>query len=105
MKRCLLTSTGALVGAAITVGVFIYNYWMYCCGRCTVGTLLTIGPFGLLLLGFTLAGGILLAALKYFRNRSYAMNTCACGIHPSRSWRYCPFCGAKCHPPATSSET
>ncbi len=105
MKRGLWTSTGAVFGVATAMGVFAYNYWMYCCGRCTVSSLLTLGPFGLLLLGCTVAGMGLLAAMRYFRSRRYAKDTCACGILLVRSWRYCPSCGARRQTLANSSES
>lgn len=94
MKRRLLAGSAALflVGGTF-LAVFCYNTWSWCCGRCTAGTFLTFGPFGLALLALNLLAVLLLVGLKLHRRLSLTRCRCRCGAVLAAGWLYCPDCG------------
>lgn len=96
MKRRILTGSTALLLIGLTVlSVFCYNYWSYCCGRCTASTFLTLGPFGLTLLGLDVLAGAVLSILK-IRRLKLPETRCRCGTNFSAGWSFCPDCGKPC---------
>jgi len=95
MKLRLLTGSAALLLTGGTVlAVFFYNTWSLCCGRCTVSTFLTPGPFGLALLALNLLAVFLLIGLKLRRRLSLARCRCRCGTTLVSGWLFCPDCGS-----------
>lgn len=97
MRKGHFPGTAAALLSVITLlSVFSYNYWSYCCGRCTLGTFFTLGPFGALLLGLTLVGALVLAVLRH-RRRPLGRRGCPCGSALATDWKYCPACGAPRH--------
>jgi hypothetical protein len=95
MRTRLFTGTAAaLLVAGTLLTVFCYNYWSYCCGRCTLGTFVTLGSFGVLFLGLTLVAALILAALRHRRRRPLDRSCCPCGSALATDWDYCPTCGA-----------
>jgi len=87
-------TAAALLSVIILLSVICYNYWSYCCGRCTLGTFFTLGPFGALLLGVTLVGALVLAVLRH-RRRPHGRRGCPCGSALATDWKFCPACGAQ----------
>jgi len=87
------TAVVILIGSALLL-VLCYNTWSYCCGRCTLGTFLTLGPFSALLLALILVAALVLAVLRR-RRRLLGRDRCACGAALDRLWRWCPACGAR----------
>ncbi|ALC16073.1 hypothetical protein DSOUD_1292 [Desulfuromonas soudanensis] len=93
MRKGLFTGPPpALLIAGTLLSVICYNYWSYCCGRCTLGTFVTLGPFGLLLLGLTLVGALVLLVLRH--RRRPGRPGCTCGSALASDWKFCPTCGA-----------
>lgn len=102
MKRRLLAGSAALLlGGGTVLAVFCYNTWSWCCGRCTFGTFLTLGPFGTALLGLIVLAALLLIFLKFSRRQRLAACRCRCGAPLASDWLFCPLCGdsvGKTHP-------
>jgi hypothetical protein len=97
MKRRILTGSAALLLIGVTVlSVFCYNYWSYCCGRCTARTFLVLGPFGLTLLGLDVLAAMVLVVLKIRRRLRPAEIRCRCGTTFDPEWAFCPDCGESC---------
>lgn len=94
MRKGHFPGTAAALLSVITLlSVICYNYWSYCCGRCTLGTFFTLGPFGALLLGLALVGALVLAVLRH-RRRPPGRRGCPCGSALGTDWKFCPACGA-----------
>jgi len=94
MKRRILTGSAALlIVGATALTVFVYNTWSYCCGRCTVGTFLTLGPFELALLALNALAAVLLLALRVRRRTRRSRDRCRCGVPVAGDWAFCPACG------------
>jgi hypothetical protein len=94
VKRRILTGSAALLIIGMTLlAVFGYNYWSYCCGRCTVGTFLTLGPFGLALLALNALAAAVLVALRIRRRMRHSRTRCRCGATLADGWGFCPDCG------------
>jgi hypothetical protein len=102
MKQRLLAGSAAmlLAGGAL-LAVFFYNAWSWCCGRCTATTFLTLGPFGLTLLGLNLLAVFLLVGLKLHRRHALSRAHCRCGTILTAQWLYCPGCGRAANSPPT----
>ncbi len=94
MRRRVFGTAALLLGLAVFVAVLGYNLWSYCCGRCSAQTFVTLGPFGLGLLGVALVAGLLLAVLKVRRQGRMAQLRCRCGTWLVPEWLFCPDCGA-----------
>lgn len=94
MKRHILTGSAALllIGGTL-LAVLGYNYWSYCCGRCTASTFLTLGPFGLALLGLNAVAAVALVVLKLRRRLRLSGTRCRCGTVLAEGWGFCPGCG------------
>ncbi len=91
MKRCIvILLLGSIAGAA----VLAYNFWAFCCGRCTLGHFLIFGPFEKTMIGLVLFAALCLVAIKVFRRRKLASNHCRCGELLSDNWAFCPECGS-----------
>lgn len=94
MLRRLLAGSAALLPVGATLAaVFCYNFWSWCCGRCTAATFLNVGPFGLVLLGLNLLAACLLLLLRR-RRLARRRGQCRCGTPLSPEWAFCPVCGA-----------
>lgn len=75
------------------LGLFVYNYWSFSCGYCTLESLRIISWPAKILIGINLLAASFLLLLN-FRARSldHARN-CNCGQPLISAWRYCPACG------------
>ncbi len=94
MKRqAIFGAATLLVGLGAAGTVLCYNFWSYCCGRCTTSTFMTLGPFGSGLLGLILAAGGLLVLLKARTRQRQNRLRCRCGVLLVPEWRFCPECG------------
>jgi hypothetical protein len=81
-----------LVGGAVAT-VFIYNFWSFCCGRCTMRTFLTPGVPGGFLLFATVTAGAVLLVVRRRRQDLLSRRRCHCGAAMADDWRYCSECG------------
>lgn len=95
MKR---VAVGIGVGAVAALAVLGYNYWAYCCGRCTLGGFFRFGLMDGLLLGLLPLALLVLLAVKRWRRRRLARSICPCGAPLADDWSFCPACGASRHP-------
>lgn len=95
MKRRTLARSASLLVGATTLAVLAYNYWSWCCGRCTARTFLTPGPFGFVLFALTVLAALLLLGLKVRRLARLSAARCRCGAILAEDWRFCPRCGLK----------
>jgi hypothetical protein len=96
MKRKRLSGVAKeilILFGAMTVAVFAYNTWAYCCGRCSMGTFMTIGPTGMGLLGANLVAFAVLVFLRLRRRRASSGRACSCGTSLGGDWHFCPDCG------------
>lgn len=83
----------ALLAGGVGLTVLSYNVWAFRCGHCTLTTFCTLGPYSCILLALTgVAAGVLLW-LKGKARRRLAKQRCACGVHLSERWVFCPVCG------------
>lgn len=82
-----------LLIATAGLGVFVYNYWSYSCGRCTADTLLTLGMPAKVLIGINALAfaGLLFVRFRHKSKQDSAY--CVCGAQLHSSWRFCPNCG------------
>ena len=94
IAREILILTGVM-----TAAVFAYNTWSYCCGRCSAGTFMTLGPVGMGLLGANLLAFAVLVWLRLRRRGSPPHDLCSCGTILAADWHFCPDCG---HPTRSS---
>lgn len=99
MKRRILTGSAALliIGTTVLI-VFGYNFWSYCCGRCTASTFLNPGPFGLALLALNALAAAVLVALRFHRRMRHSRVRCRCGTNLAEGWFFCPDCGEAASP-------
>ncbi len=90
-------------GAALAV--VAYNAWSYCCGRCSLKTFFTLGPAGLILLGFGLSAALALLVLRSRNRERLARGRCGCGEACPDQWSFCPRCGTERNAGAGSRKT
>lgn len=83
-----------LGGGAALLAIVFYNFWAYCCGRCTLRNFFTVGFPGALLLLANLGALVVLAALKLRRRKQLAERRCSCGGILADTWLFCTRCGA-----------
>lgn len=82
-----------LLVVATLLAVLGYNYWSWCCGRCTAATFLTLGPFGGILVVLVVLGAVTFLVLRARRLARAARARCRCGTILAAGWRFCPRCG------------
>ncbi len=77
----------------MVVAVLVYNTWAYCCGRCSMGTFMTLGPTGMSLLALNAVAFAVLLFLRFRRHQDPSSRSCSCGTSLGGDWQYCPDCG------------
>jgi hypothetical protein len=82
-----------LLVTTVGLGLLIYNYWSYSCGRCNTESLLIISPPAKILLGVNLVSFAVLIYLRKKLAGRITHLTCACGARLHQDWRFCPNCG------------
>lgn len=96
-KRLVILTVMALV-----TGLFLYNYWSYSYGRCTINSFLGLSPPAIILLLCNIVAFLLLCGARTRSNRRMVSQYCSCGNLLHRNWQFCPACGSSCkHSAAT----
>lgn len=84
-----------LTGLALCLlGLFLYNFWSYWCGYCTLESLMTVSWPAKILLGVNLLAATFLLLLNFRARHMAHARSCNCGQPLVSGWRYCPACGA-----------
>lgn len=89
-RRYLPTILGV---ALLSAGVIAYNYWSLMTGRCTLSSLVSLGPPALVLILCNLVAFIVYCGVRA-KNRHATQLVCPCGNSLRHDWLYCPNCGS-----------
>jgi len=77
----------------IGLGLFVYNYWSYSCGRCNAASLLGFSLPAKILIGVNLAAFFSLLLVQCRTRTRLKRDVCTCGQRLHGSWLFCPCCG------------
>ena len=88
-KRLMILTIMALI-----TGLFLYNYWSYSYGRCTMNSFLALSSPAVILLLCNIVAFLFLCAVKTRNNKRYISQHCSCGNILHSNWQFCPSCGS-----------